>query len=137
MHKNMKKTALAILLLFIVGCGWSKGDADVSAHNLPSVPSTPKVIKVSDEEAKSLVASGAVLLDVRTLDEFNEEHIPKAIHLPYDLIDANAAARNIKSLDTPIVVYCRSGRRSDVAAKTLLSLGYTAVYDLGARSKWK
>ena len=122
---SMNKIILAISILFLVGFLWAKGTS-------PS-----QGIQIESDEAKILVSSGALLLDVRTEDEFNDSHIPGAVFLPYDEINAASAAKLIKTLDTPIVVYCRSGRRSDIAAKTLIKLGYTKVRDLGSITNWK
>lgn len=122
----MKKTVISIALILLLGSLWAKGTVETSTGG-----------KVSSEQAKSLVSSGAVLLDVRTEDEFNDFHIPGAVLLPYDKISAISAASIIPTFDAPVVVYCRSGRRSDIALKTLLSLGYTEVRDLGSITNWK
>jgi len=121
----MNKTVLTISLLILGGFLWATGS---------TVP--PVDYRISAEEAKTLVASGAVLLDVRTEGEYNSSHISGAVLLPYDEITATSAAKAIETLDTPVVVYCRSGRRSSIAVKTLVSLGYTAVRDLGAITNW-
>lgn len=127
------KTVLAISLVLLVGLLWATGKADG-----PSAPSAnSKDTNISIEEAKALVAAGAVLLDVRTEEEFNTTHIPGAVLLPFDEITAASAAKFIPSLDSPVVLYCRSGRRSSIAVTTLVKLGYTAVRDLGAITNWK
>ena len=66
------------------------------------------------------------VIDVRTPDEYAAGHIPGSLLIPFDEIKVN----------TEIVVYCRSGRRSAIAADTLISLGYAKIYDLGAISSW-
>ena len=68
-----------------------------------------------------------VIIDVRTREEYDEEHLVDAINIPYDEINEDIEI----SKDTIIFVYCRSGNRSNVAYNTLINLGYT-VYDLGA-----
>jgi phage shock protein E len=84
----------------------------------------------------SVPASRAVLLDVRTLEEYAEAHIAGAKLLPYDAIDAAQARAAILDKDAVVIVYCRSGRRSAIAAEALLALGYSKVYDLGPISAW-
>lgn len=93
---------------------------------------------ISPKNAKTLLAenSGAVLLDVRNADEYAGGHIPKAILLPYDAITGESAAKAIPSKESAVVVYCRSGRRSAIAAETLKGLGYLKVYDLGGIISW-
>jgi rhodanese-related sulfurtransferase len=94
--------------------------------------------KIAPAAAKDLLAkdSSAVLVDVRTAEEFQAGHIKDARLLPYDAIDAASAKALIKDKDSTVVVYCRSGRRSAIAAETLAKLGYTRVLDLGGVQSW-
>ncbi len=71
-----------------------------------------------------------VILDVRTAEEFAAGHVKAAKLLPYDQITAESAAKVIPQKDTPVVVYCRSGRRSKIAVESLQKLGYTNLTDL-------
>jgi phage shock protein E len=84
--------------------------------------------------ARELVARGALLLDVRSEDEFRAEHIPGARNVPLSKISADLA--QLGSKGRPIVVYCRSGRRSAEATGVLKRAGFTTVYDLGPMSAW-
>ena len=77
-----------------------------------------------------------VLLDVRTQEEFDAGHIPTAILLPYDEINLKAATV-LPDKEKEIVVYCRSGRRSAIAKKALVELGYKDVKDFGGISRWQ
>ena len=70
-----------------------------------------------------------IIIDVRTKEEYDEEHIKDAINIPYDEINSES---NIDK-DKIIFVYCRSGNRSKQAYDELTKLGYK-VYDLGAIS---
>jgi phage shock protein E len=82
---------------------------------------------------------GAVLLDVRTPEEFAEGHVEGAKNIPHDQIDARAAELDeLQGGDktTPIVVYCRSGRRAGVAKQSLIAGGRTQVTNLGGLSDW-
>ena len=76
-----------------------------------------------------------LLLDVRTPEEYRTGHIPTAVNIDYRQLEARAAElpadRNL-----PVVVYCRSGRRSAVAARTLADLGFTNVHDFGGIIDW-
>ena len=75
-----------------------------------------------------------LLLDVRTSEEYSQGYIPRAILAPYDLLKDSFTEPN---KDRPIIVYCRSGRRSAIAKQTLHSMGYTNVSDFGGISNWK
>lgn len=93
---------------------------------------------ISYMEAKEkIINEGAILVDVRSLDEYNEEHIDGAVLLTLDTIDEETALGVIDSKDTPVIVYCRSGNRSSQALSKLEALGYSEVYDLGAISNWE
>ena len=68
-----------------------------------------------------------IIIDVRTASEFSEGHLASAINVPYQDI-ATITAR-YKDKDLPILLYCKSGRRAEIAATTLEKLGYTAIYN--------
>lgn len=92
----------------------------------------PVSVLISPEDAQEkLKDPSVVLLDVRTLEEYEEAHIPGAILLPDFEINKETAAEFIEDESTEVIVYCRSGRRSAEAANTLADLGYLKVYDLG------
>ncbi len=73
--------------------------------------------------------SGAILLDVRTEDEYKEGHIPGSVNLPLQVFIKISEV--VPDKDTPLYVYCRSGARSKKAATAFSKLGYSKVKDLG------
>mgnify|MGYP003479158531 FL=1 len=77
-----------------------------------------------------------VLLDVRTQEEYNAGYIAGAILLPYDEINTKATIV-LPDKEKEIVLYCRSGRRSAIAKKSLLDLGYQKVVDFGGVKRWE
>ena len=77
-----------------------------------------------------------VLLDVRSQEEYNAGYIAGAILLPYDEINAKATIV-LPDKEKEIVLYCRSGRRSAIAKKSLLDLGYQKVVDFGGVKRWE
>jgi rhodanese-related sulfurtransferase len=99
-----------------------------------AAPPLPPPGLVSGATAQQLLASGAVLLDVRTLQEYEAGRIPGARLIPFDQLAARSG--ELPAKDRPIVLYCRSGRRTGLAASTLTELGYTAVYDMQALTNW-
>ncbi|MBR5486961.1 MAG: rhodanese-like domain-containing protein [Phascolarctobacterium sp.] len=94
--------------------------------------------KMSYEELQNKLNAkeNFVLLDVRTQEEFDAGHIPTAILLPYDEINLKAATV-LPDKEKEIVLYCRSGRRSAIAKKALVELGYKDVKDFGGISRWQ
>lgn len=74
-------------------------------------------------------ASGAVLLDVRTPQEYRAGHIPGSKNVPLQAIDKVASVAERK--DTMLYVYCQSGARSRQAASALGRMGYTRVTNIG------
>jgi len=73
--------------------------------------------------------SGAILLDVRTPDEYREGHIPSSQNIPLQTIEKVKSA--IKDPATPLFVYCYSGSRSAQATAVLKRMGYTHVKNIG------
>lgn len=77
-----------------------------------------------------------IILDVRTIEEYNEGHIPNAICIPNETIDENVV--NILSdKNQLILIYCRSGNRSKQATDKLENLGYTNLIEFGGIMDWK
>lgn len=76
-----------------------------------------------------------VLLDVRTKEEYVENHISGSLLLPMDDIKQKITEK-VPEKNTVIFVYCRSGRRSTIASNQLIQMGYTQVYDLGGIIDW-
>ena len=76
------------------------------------------------------------LIDVRELHEFNAGHIDGAQLIPLGTIE-DSFSLYIPNKDTKIFIYCRSGNRSAEAAKKLVSMGYTNVFDIGGIITWE
>jgi phage shock protein E len=87
---------------------------------------TTTKLKISADELPDLLDAGAVLIDVRTPEEYASGYIPQAVNLPLDQLGTITYPK-----DQVIIVYCRSGRRSQEAQRVLLEKGYETVYDLG------
>ncbi len=82
---------------------------------------------------------GGVLLDVRTPEEFEAGHVDGAHNVPHDAVEARMDEIDQITggkTDTPIVVYCRSGRRAAAAKQTLVERGYSQVTNLGGMEDW-
>lgn len=119
----MKKILLLIVLsLILTGCGTQ--NENLSNHLITS------------SEAKEKIAAGALLIDVRSQEEYLEGHIEGAMLLPVGSINVSTVESIIPSKDSEIVVYCRSGNRSSQAKEIFNDLGYNNVYDLGSINNW-
>jgi phage shock protein E len=92
---------------------------------------TPKELS---EKARQWVAEGAVLLDVRTPDEFRQGHPEAARNIPVQELSRRLS--EVGPPGTKVVVYCASGGRSAVAASTLRGGGYPEVFDLKSVTYW-
>ena len=79
----------------------------------------------------------AVIVDVRREDEYKAGHIPGAVLLTMETITADSAAKVLPNKNQQLLVYCRSGRRSKIAAKTLLDLGYSNIIEFGGILDYK
>ncbi len=89
--------------------------------------------KVTADEAAALVRGGAVLLDVREPDEWRAGHAPSARHIPLGELPRRASE---VPLGRPIVVVCRSGRRSAQAASSLADAGRQVSNLVGGMQAW-
>lgn len=91
-------------------------------------------VNVSVQQAADLRENGALMLDVRTVEEWNEAHIPNASLIPLDQLEARVSE---VPTDVPVVIYCRSGNRSQTALWILRSAGFTNVNNmLGGINAW-
>ena len=93
--------------------------------------------QITAEEAKKIMDSDAeyTILDVREEDEFAEGHIPGAILIPHTEIE-DKAEEMLTDKEEIILVYCRSGRRSKLAAEAMARLGYKNVKEFGGIMDW-
>ena len=76
------------------------------------------------------IAADAMVIDVRTAEEFASGHFPGAINIPHEQIVEGLAARSVP-LDTPLALYCRSGNRSGRAVDALRSAGFSTLQNAG------
>lgn len=122
----MKKLiVLALLLILLPACGQAEKKQEEVYMN------------ISAREAKEIMdtTEGYIILDVRTQEEYDESHIPNAILIP-DTEIAEKAEEILTDKDQMLLVYCRSGRRSKLAAETLVELGYTNIREFGGIIDW-
>ena len=133
----------AIICIFLTSCGNDSsigviGGADGPTAIIVSEKGEKNMYQqITAEEAKKIMDSGVehIILDTREQDEFDEGHIPNAILIPYTEIE-NKAEEMLPDKEKLILVYCRSGRRSKIAAESLAKLGYANVKEFGGIIDW-
>ena len=124
---GMRKLILLLLAaMLLVGCG------QANQNNREAV-----YMNITAQEAKQIMDSeeGCIILDTRTQEEYDEGHIPGAIVIPHDEI-TDRAEEELPDKDQLLLVYCRSGRRSKLAAEALVKLGYTNIKEFGGIIDW-
>ncbi len=130
----MKKTLiifLATITLSVALSGCSQdaqtNETENESHEISAILTHEKVEKL--ESVK--------IIDVRTPEEYNEQHLSNSILIPLDTLETEIVKMgNLKKSDE-IIVYCRSGRRSEEAYNILKSLGYTNVKSMsGGITAW-
>ncbi|MEL7610782.1 MAG: rhodanese-like domain-containing protein [Bacillota bacterium] len=154
----MKKKFLWLVILgalALSACGPSPGGAppsqpgatvEQSPGTAPETSENPttgtekgasEVQKISAEQAYQMMreTEGYILLDVRTKEEFDQKHIEGAVLIPDTEIRSSAEAK-LPDKDAVILVYCRTGRRSALAAGELAAMGYANIYDFGGIVDW-
>ena len=122
--------ALSLAAALLAGCRRPSGTVAPGA----AAAAGPSPARVGGAEARALVAGGARLVDVRTPEEYAAGHVEGALNIPHDQVAARVG--EIGAPDQPVVLYCRSGRRSDLAARALAELGYRQVHNLGPMTTW-
>ncbi|MHB1315170.1 MAG: rhodanese-like domain-containing protein [Christensenellales bacterium] len=133
-------TILMVFLLFLASCTATvspKPSTVPAATMLGEAVSSEAYRTISPKQAKEMIAKeGVLLVDVRTPEEYAEGHIPGSILLPSEEITKGNFASVLPDKEAVTIVYCRSGRRSAIAAAELAKAGYTNVYDLGGIIDW-
>jgi phage shock protein E len=122
----------SLVAAMIVGLGAVVVSPGIAAASADVVNVAPG--RVDGATAKALAAQGAKVVDVRTPQEFAAGHVPGAINIPYDELPRRAA--EIGPPSTKVVLYCRTGRRSGIAADALHKAGYANLYDFGSVTSW-
>lgn len=123
----MKKLVFLFLaVMMLTACGRYKENNQGAVY-----------VNITAEEAKQIMDTeeGYIILDVREQDEYDAGHIPGAILIPYTQIEEKANEM-LPDKEQLILVYCRSGRRSKIAAEALAKLGYTNIKEFGGIIDW-
>ena len=116
---------LIVIILIVSGCG---NNSEKTDSDYKKITAEEAKIKIDEDE-------DVIVVDVRTLEEYNEGHIENSVLIPNETI-SDIPPEQLPDLDSEILIYCRSGNRSQQAAEKLIDLGYTNVYDFGGIIDW-
>ena len=120
-HILVKKIATTIVFVLAVTTTWQVSAKDISQTELQQIMKNDKQV---------------ILLDVRTVEEFEEGHIPNAVNIPHKELEARLAELT-GAKNTQVVIYCRSGRRAEVAREVLVKNGFNELDHLsGDFNEW-
>lgn len=128
----MKRIIMLIVaaLVFFTGCSGKgqvmDGPGMVNSYRHISQDEAARMMEQEDDH---------VIVDVRRQDEYDAGHIPGAILIPNESIDAEPPAE-LPDKNQIILIYCRSGNRSKQAAEKLFRMGYTNIYEFGGINTW-
>jgi len=123
----MRKILVASMIFFftlsLIGCGGGTSGGTFKY--------------ISQDEAQKMMNAkpDAIILDVRTLDEFDKKHIPKAICVPIEDL-RNGDFSKIPDKNSTILIYCWTGRRAEDSAQLLADKGYKNIYEFGGLAEW-
>ena len=120
----MKWIPILMALLLLSGCA-----AQVQKEQ------SYRQINMDEAIAMMEAENDYIILDVRTPEEFSEKHIPGAINVANETIGSEEIPE-LPDKDQLILVYCRSGRRSKIAAQSLEKMGYTNIKEFGGIIDW-
>jgi len=139
----MRKIATLLLLitgalLLMIGCAGRSQSNDTDEGINVMTAMTAQYRKISPQLAKQMMDSQEVvtIVDVRTQGEYDQGHIRNAILIPNETITTEEKPELLPDKEATILVYCRSGSRSAQAARKLVALGYTNIYDFGGVNTW-
>lgn len=121
------KKPLILILLFLMTVAICTG----------KTPKTYKMVSMTEGIEIAKKNPDAIIVDVRRDDEYKAGHIPGAVLLTMETITEETATKVLPDKNQMILIYCRSGRRSKIAAQSLLELGYTNLIEFGGILDYK
>lgn len=129
--------AIIVILVILVAIGIFLKNRNSSAEENKITTEEPNIQYVSMNDIEKIMNENEnyIILDVRTLEEYNDGHIPGAICIPNETIDENVVSK-LPDKEQLILIYCRSGNRSKQATKKLKDLGYLNLIEFGGIIDW-
>ncbi len=135
----LRRTVTAILItvlsiLLFCSCNSNNIPSDTESKIGKFVDGYYQIDQIKGKELMD-TEENYIILDVRTEEEYKEQHIKNAILIPHTEIEQRAE-KELTDKNQLILVYCRSGNRSKTASKILAELGYTNVMEFGGINSW-
>ena len=123
-------TLVGLCTLLLAACGgWEATEVPEAEQG--------EVLVIDSAEGRALIDEGDVLvIDVRTVEEYQEGHLVGAQNIPVEDEELWQSRTTALDPEQATVVYCRTGRRSELAGQMLVDAGFTEVYDLGGVTDW-
>lgn len=127
----MKKVIIILIILVVIigGVIMLSKNTEKETNNEIQYVSMDEITTIMQEN------TNYIILDARTIEEYNQGHIPNAICIPNETIDETVTTK-LPNKDQLILIYCRSGNRSKQAALKLQQLGYTNLIEFGGIIDW-
>lgn len=137
LRRPLVSVVAAGVLLLAAGCGDDESSTATEPAATEAVTEATSV-KITPQEGVALIESmgdSLTIIDVRTAEEFAAGHLEGAINID---IESGQFSARIEGLDrsASYMVYCHSGRRSAIAAETMVTAGFTDVHDVGGIADW-
>ncbi|WP_397546420.1 rhodanese-like domain-containing protein [Rhodothermus marinus] len=121
---------LSLLLGFTAACTTERPDTPQTTT--AAVTDTTAIVRLTAEEFLARYTPEAVVIDVRTPEEFAQGHLKGALNINVQAPDFRAQIQALDlDPDRPVYLYCRSGRRSQLAAEILREMGFRRLYNIG------
>ncbi len=128
--------AIIVILVILVAIGIFLKNRNSKEDNKITVKDANiQYVSMNDIEKIMNENENYIILDVRTIEEYNDGHIPSAICIPNETIDENVVNK-IPNKEQLILIYCRSGNRSKQATIKLKDLGYLNLIEFGGIIDW-
>lgn len=120
-----------------IGCGSQPGSGGEEGGGAPSaLPHRVRTVKVDELKRDLDAGKVAMLIDVRSPEEFAGGHVPSAVNIPLDQLDSRKSELDAHKADE-LYMICESGRRSFTASQKLARYGYRPVNVDGGTSAWR
>ena len=133
--KNLIAIIVILVILVAIGIFLKNRNSSTEDNKVSVKEANIQYVSMNDIEKIMNENENYIILDVRTIEEYNDGHIPGAICIPNETIDENVVSK-LPDKEQLILIYCRSGNRSKQAAQKLKKIGYTNLIEFGGIIDW-
>ena len=133
--KNLIAIIVILVILVAIGIFLKNRNPSTEDNKVSVKEANIQYVSMNDIEKIMNENENYIILDVRTIEEYNDGHIPGAICIPNETIDENVVSK-LPDKEQLILIYCRSGNRSKQATKKLKDLGYLNLIEFGGIIDW-